>query len=397
MKTNIENPKVNTSMAAVTGAASTAENTQEGDTTMTHQTVPNILSARDIKLVVSILNTGNTRIFFDTYQARTEKENPVFYTLRELVSEALPNSENLFKQYAVEPGKVKAVARSIFVDDMWLKVDVKVAVVDGVTYLYAGRHRLTAIVSVLAQVAQETGISFDTYLEQELRCEVLNLPTTDDLLELVLADNASRKMMKAESVHLKAQLRGADAVSSLSALEVAFHCDTSNTELKQLTAQYITRKHTPLLRTQTKQVLGEKLAGFILFECKPAGRRQPLTVNVQDIALLLDTAFEEALSLVGTGYNTARNIQVLTYSTIEALKVRLRQLLEEGGHFNDPDSLIPLLDVVQAQVMPYPTAEERALKTVAVLASVQVETQPVAVTEEEPPKPTRKRRTPPKA
>lgn len=332
--------------------------------------LPNLLSAKDIKLVASIIDKNNTRSFFDTYQARTEKENPVFYSLKTLFTEALPASENLFKQYGTESSKVKLIAHSVFVNEMWLKVDPKVAVVDGVNFIFAGRHRLTAIVGVLAQVAALTGIALDTYLEQEMRVDVLNLASTDDILELVIAENASRNMMKAEKTHLMAQLRGADASSSLSALEVAFHCDTSNTELKQLTAQYITRKQTPVLKAQTRQVLGEKLASYILFECKPAGKRQPLTLNTHDIALLLDIAFEECLKLVGTGYNTARNIQVLAHSTIEALKVRLRQLLEEGGQLQEPDALIPLLDVVQSPVAPYPTAQERALKTLAVLDEV---------------------------
>lgn len=246
----------------------------------------NLFSRRQLDLIYTTLDMAFDLSFVDAYQARSKKDTPQYYTFGTLL-QALDNSEAVFQQFPIDERSVKFIARSIFLEEQWLMRDIEIALCDGDLYIVGGRHRLSALVSTFAQLANHLGKDeankedfFNEYLAQNVRVDVIHLNDVSDLLKLVMSSNQSRIMRKAEHSHLKVQQLGADSKSASSASRAVLTSDLSPKEARELAAQAFVRRHHDKLKAQTKQVLGEKIAAYIMYGVRP-GERLSSKLSVQ--------------------------------------------------------------------------------------------------------------------
>lgn len=196
-----------------------AELTQGEIMSSINQYQENLLTSSQLKLVYPDYN--NYWWFTNDYQSRVNKPHPEYFSLRQILT-AVENSEREFKQFDVDERNVKALAKSIFVDDTWLQRDIVVANCEEHLYIVGGRHRAEAIAYVFAQVCRNTQTpdkTFQRMVEQKIRCDLLLIKNFHDLLILIQADNESRRMRKVEQKHLEAQILGADANTKTSIAE----------------------------------------------------------------------------------------------------------------------------------------------------------------------------------
>lgn len=240
----------------------------------------NLLSQKQLPLVT--VDTQNAEWFSTNYQSRAQKKHPEYYSLRTLL-EAVNNSESTFEQFPVDERNAKDIARSIFVDSFWMQRDVTLGSIDGDLYIVGGRHRLTAIANVFAQVVRYRHAAFawsevhlegvfNSCLDMYIRCDILYLGNREDLLTLISADNESRRMRKAEFGHLIAQAHGADSASLDSISDTIFSSDLTPQEVVTIAAQNFTRRQHNKLKPQTRQILGERIAKHILYGSDPTKR-----------------------------------------------------------------------------------------------------------------------------
>lgn len=225
-----------------------------------------LLTANQLKLVLPDYN--NFWWFTHEYQSRVEKPHPEYFNLRQILK-AVENSEREFKQFDVDERNIKALAKSIFIDDTWLQRDIVVSNCEEQLYIVGGRHRADAIAHVFAQVCRNTPTPDQTFhrmMEQKIRCELLFIKDFHDLLILIQADNESRRMRKVEQKHLEAQVLGASPDSKISIAETVLSAAINPTKACEIAAHNFVRRHdNSKLTPQTKQLIGEKVAKYILF------------------------------------------------------------------------------------------------------------------------------------
>lgn len=275
----------------------------------------------------------NADWFSTVYQSRAQKKSPEFYSLNTLLT-AVHNSESKFKQFPVDERNLKHLARSIFADFIWLQRDPTIAVVDGQFYIVGGRHRITAIASVFAQVIRDRFNSvawseddrqrhFEAALEQNIRCEVLYLHSLEDLLLLITVDNDSRIMRKAETSHLVTQAYGADAESIESVGKAVLGHDVSPSEAVAMAAQNFVRRPSPL-KPQTKQVIGEKVAKHILYgtraDKKLSTRNEIQIKSLQEFEDKMEKSWALLQDLIEGQEVIAKNSSMLANQIIERLE-----------------------------------------------------------------------------
>lgn len=290
-----------------------------------------LLSKPQLKLVPA--HFQNDEWFISEYQARAHKQNPECYTLRTLL-EAVKNSEEQFQQYPVDDRRAKEIARSIFIEDQWLMRDIALAFYQNRPYIVGGRHRVTAIANVFAAIIKENyketeqDEMFELALSQFVRCEVIYLQTMHDLLALVRADNQSRVMRKAEQAHLDLQVLGADSHSIDAVGKTVLTSELGARDAVSLAAQHFVRQTDSKLKAQTRQVLGEKIARYVLYGTLDGKlyKHTPLKVeSTQAFSEKMDRAWEIVKEL------TNNEIVVAKYSTDIAQKVMDRLHVENGG------------------------------------------------------------------
>jgi hypothetical protein len=249
----------------------------------------NILSKKSALNLAEIIIPAETTSFTDTFQChKIRKDNPVFYSLGELLTKAVRNSEAAFEQYPVDVRRVKEIARSLFVEDLTLYRDPVVAIVSDEAsidelYIVGGRHRLYTIAAVFAQLAAVQGGNEDEFndmLEQEVRCEVLHVDNIDTLLELLVSDNATRTIRASESAHLKAQLLGASSTSTTTPVKAAVQGDSLKVgERTALAAQSFARRKHPLLTAETRFNIGRVIAKWLMYGESGKKLNESLTIN----------------------------------------------------------------------------------------------------------------------
>ena len=281
-----------------------------------------LLNQKQIRVVPA--HFQNEEWFVSEYQARVHNKSPEFYTLRTLLG-AVKNSEEQFQQYPVDDRNMKQIARSIFIEEQWLMRDIILAFYQNNPYIIGGRHRVTAIANVFAEYIrtnysheQEQEEMFQLALEQYVRCEVLHLQTLHDLLALVQADNQSRTMRKAEQAHLNLQTLGADAHSVDAVGKTVLGSELDAKDAVNLAAQHFVRQTDSKLKAQTRQVLGEKLARYVLYGTLDAKlyKHTPLKVESSaEFGKKMDRAWEIVKEL------TQNEIVVAKYSSEIAQKV----------------------------------------------------------------------------
>jgi hypothetical protein len=289
-----------------------------------------LLSRRQIELVKP--DFKNADWFSNLYQSRAQKKNAEYYSLRTML-EAVHSSEAQFKQFPVDERNLKALARSIFTDQMWLQQDPTLAVVDGSYYIVGGRHRINAIATTLAQVIRHTFTTltwtdeekqarFESALEQNIRCEVLYLHSLEDLLVLITSDNESRTMRKAETSHLIAQAYGADAESLESVSKAVLGNDLSPSEAVAIAGQNFVRRPSKL-KPQTKQVIGEKVAKHVLYgtdaDKKLSTRNNVQVSSIHDFEEKMDKAWDILSELIEGEVVIAKNSSQLAKQISEKL------------------------------------------------------------------------------
>lgn len=306
-----------------------------------------LLSKPQLKLILA--HFQNDEWFISEYQARAHKQNPECYALRTLL-EAVKNSEEQFQQYPVDDRRAKEIARSIFIEDQWLMRDIALAFYQNKPFIIGGRHRVTAIANVFAAWVRENfketdqeGV-FELALAQFVRCEVIYLQTMHDLLALVRADNQSRVMRKAEQAHLDLQVLGADSHSIDAVGKTVLTSELAARDAVSLAAQHFVRQTDSKLKAQTRQVLGEKIARYVLYGTLDGKlyKHTPLAVSsTQEFSKKMDRAWEIVKEL------TNNEIVVAKYSTGIAQKVIDRLKVENGGSV---EPLLPTADLQQDQL-----------------------------------------------
>lgn len=294
-----------------------------------------LLSKPQLKLVPA--HFQNDEWFVSEYQARAHKQNPEFYTLRTLL-EAVKNSEEQFQQYPVDDRRAKAIARSIFIEDQWLMRDIVLAFYQNNPYIIGGRHRVTAIANVFAAWVRENYNQneaediFELATSQFVRCEVIYLQTLHDLLALVVADNQSRVMRKAEQAHLDLQVLGADSHSIDAVGKTVLTSELAAKDAVSLAAQYFVRQTDNKLKAQTRQVLGEKIARYILFGTDDAKlyKHTPLKVeNVKEFNQKMAKAWEIVKELTQGEIVVAKFSSDIAAKVIKQLKTSNDDLVSE--------------------------------------------------------------------
>lgn len=298
-----------------------------------------VLNRKQLKLIPS--HFQNEDWFVSAYQARVQKENPKFYTLRTLL-EAVKNSEAQFQQYPTDDRDVKQIAKSVFIEDQWLMRDISLAICAGKPYIVGGRHRVAAIASVFACLVVEAfkppvhsdedrQQAFDTTLQQNIRCEVLHIQTMSDLLTMVKADNESRTMRKAEQSHLDLQLLGADSHSVASVGRAVLHNELDAKQAIALAAQAFVRRTDSRLKAQTRQVLGEKIAKYVLFgDSDKVYKHTPLNVNsIDEFNGKMNKAWEVLNTIIEGEEVVAKYAQSLSEKVIQELVANPQLLITE--------------------------------------------------------------------
>lgn len=227
------------------------------------------------------------------YQSRTQKKHPEVHSLDDLLT-AVANSEEQFQQYPTDHQKVKAIAYSIFIADQWMMQDIALAIHEEKLYVIGGRHRIAAITHLLGEIItndfrqplysdEDRENVFQTALQQTVRCEVVYVQTLGDLLTLIKANNESRTMRRAEQAHLDLQLLGGDAKSIESVGKVVFNNELSAKQAIVLAAQDFVRRVESRLQPQTKQVIGERVARYVLFGDHTGRLNKSTLITLNDV------------------------------------------------------------------------------------------------------------------
>lgn len=304
----------------------------------------NLFNKKTLANIRTGIDTSIEYGFYKTYQSRVGKANEEFYTLRTLL-EAVQNSEAKFKQYPVDERSVKAIAKSVFVETVWLQRDPTIALVGSDVYVVGGRHRLNAIACTIASLVldelnqeQYTDEAkqelFDEYLNQYLRVEVLHLADLEDLLLLIQTDNQSRTMRAAEKAHMQVQNIGADNETFDSVGKAVLTTELTPKEAKTLAAQAFTRRSHKKLKPQTLQVIGEKIASFVLYGVCPGDRlsakAEILVKSYEEFNTEMDRAYEMMCSIIEGEAVIARN-------ATEIVERVIRELSLEDDMFSNPE------------------------------------------------------------
>lgn len=271
--------------------------------------------------------------FTKLYQSRTQKSHPEYYSLKTVLL-AVSNSEERFRQYPVDEKTLKSLARSIFTEDLWLQRDIVLGRIDGDYFVIGGRHRVNALVNVFAQYVRDKYKElawtdkdrqevFLQMLEQHIRCEVLHMNSLEDLLVLINVDNDSRVMRRAEQTHLLAQAYGADAESVDSIGKAVLGHDLDPTEAVHIAAQSFVRRPSKL-KPQTKQVIGERVAKFILFgtgASKKLSTQRGLRVSsVKEFEDKMDRSWELLEEMIEGKEIVAANAKLISKHIVEVLE-----------------------------------------------------------------------------
>lgn len=300
-------------------------------TSISHYSL-DLLNSKQLRLVTP--DFKNLDWFTTVYQSRAQKKHPEYYSLRTLLK-AVENSESSFKQFDLDERNLKKLAKSIFSENIWLQRDVTLAVMDYQFYIIGGRHRATAIATVFAQVVrgqyksvvwskEECQQAFETALEQNIRCEVIYLNSLEDLLMLITVDNDSRTMRKAEQSHLLAQAYGADSNSVESISKAVLGHDLSPSDAVGLAAQSFVRRPSSVLKPQTKQVIGEKVAKYILFgtkaEKKLSTKNHVQVQSLQEFEEKMDRSWQLLQELIKGQEVIAKDSSLIASQIIERLE-----------------------------------------------------------------------------
>ncbi len=287
------------------------------------------LSDKEFRMVMPIFKDEDW--FTNKYQSKVEKSNPEYYTLGSLLS-AVKNSEQKFQQYPTDERNIKVIAKSIFVESIWLQRDVTLAIFDNKRYVVGGRHRLAALANTFSGVIEwffkGKGVAmsvksehFGLALNQNIRCDVLNLATLEDLLTLVKSDNESRPIRRAEHSHLVLQTLGGDCNSIEGIGKTILSHELTPKETVSLAAQSFVRRVDSRLKPQTRQLIGEKIARFVLFGSKGNSQKRKLLVqSVEEFNRKMNKAWELLLEYVQGQEIVARNASAISSSVIEKLE-----------------------------------------------------------------------------
>jgi hypothetical protein len=299
----------------------------------------NLLNNRQLAFVAGTDNLikfhlSNPNWFTSEYQSRSKKSNPEYYSLGFII-EAVHNSEKTFEQYPKDEPKLKKLARSIFDEQHWLIKDVTIAFLEHKPYIIGGRHRIDAIANVLSQLVRACYRSpvwedeykeelFQKALDQNIRVEVLHLSSKDDLLTLINMDNESRKIRKVEKAHMLAQSFGADSSSIESLTEPLLTSDLNTSEVLSIASQNFARRPHNKLTNQTKCLIGEKVAKYVLYGIRPdvkiSPRQELKTTNAEQFETLMDIAWEITKEVITGKVIVARHISSLANEIIDRLE-----------------------------------------------------------------------------
>ena len=153
------------------------------------------------------------------------------------LSEAFEDTQNQFEQADCDERSIKKIVSSIALGDSGLMKPVTITEYDGVMYITGGRHRTKAILYVALDVL---GLSLD----DDVRVLYQTVESYHQLVELIEADNAGRRMRSAELATIQSQLLGVDKEMSLEeALEHLFTQKATRSQLRKAIISLVVREN----------------------------------------------------------------------------------------------------------------------------------------------------------
>lgn len=270
--------------------------------------------------------------FTDNYQSKSASKFSDIVTLVDLIN-AVHKSERLFQQYPVNKREVKSIATSIFVNDRWLMRSPSLGEVvgDDGYYIIGGRHRAYAVAAGIAQMCN--AVCKDELDAEELyemmlstcniNVETVVVPDSDSLVTLIKADNDSRTMRGSELAHIKTQMLGLSATETDNiAKEVVYNENFKPKEVSQMLAQMFVRRKHKHLKPQTLQILGEKVAQWVVYGATPGERikQNAPTVNTPSrVESLMKQAYDAMLEVTEGMEIVARNANDVVTKVIERI------------------------------------------------------------------------------
>jgi hypothetical protein len=290
-----------------------------------------LLTKTQLKNISLIIQPKDRASFSNFFQNRMCKRDGNRISLAKAL-EAVENGEKNLRQYPLNTRNLRDKAVSIFCAEQWLIFDPVMGFVkdeDDKMFCVGGRHRIVAIASVFAQLASVDNLlppqeMFDIYLQQEIRVDILYLRNREQLSQLVVANNDGRNITKAEEAHLKLQARGEDLLTPEGAVQTALNSiDISAKETRELAAQYFTRKDYPGLRPQTRQIIGERIAQWVLYGARRGDKlnqNPPLLVDsMEEFMYIMDYAWNILLELIEGKIVIARDYMKIAEEIIDRL------------------------------------------------------------------------------
>lgn len=195
------------------------------------------------------------------------------------------NTTALVTQAPINPKSVQKLAESIFVTDCMLFSDLRVALYADDYYLIGGRHRLQAIDNVMQQIGAA---------EQYLRVCVQNTSSTENLIQMILADNDARRVTKQERASVYVQMLGCSTASTpetivQTVIDVGYDA--------QQTVDLIARNYFKAKGVKQEQ-LAKAITAYVLFGIVPPHRlRADLDYVIDDV----EAFYQPANRLWGAG------------------------------------------------------------------------------------------------
>lgn len=257
---------------------------------------------------LSKLEWETTDCFSSYYQDGTKPDERLL-TLNQLIT-AYHSTKSRLIQFDVKPTLVASLEVQIFQTDDRLKKDPLIHEIQGDNFLIGGRHRIWAIVSAFNAVAAYANLDKEVLYRQLIRVDTVIKNNFINFEDDILADNDTRRMLKAEKVGIKSQKLGANPSHPISFIETAFDNYQSPDALSNTCAQYFVWEYNAsTISTQTRQDIGKVLSIHILFGNQRRTKKTRLLVtNPEEFKFQADLLWSAVMRLVASRVAAGKRI-----------------------------------------------------------------------------------------
>ncbi|MBD2305051.1 hypothetical protein H6G17_05925 [Chroococcidiopsis sp. FACHB-1243] len=205
-----------------------------------------------------------------------------FLSIRQ-IQQAYANSQEFFdiEMIPFVQSNVNKLSKQIFLTDGWMFQNPRIAKekLIGKPYLIGGRHRLFAITDVLGKIGSHTGLG-EQIFEQLVRVELLKDVEREDIPELILADNGSRRVSKPErnSILVHKHTKSPDADDYI---RVALTSGASPIQTINAVAAYFLKKEVKIRELDDRKAyaVGKVLGEYLLYGNRPIRKTEPVAIK----------------------------------------------------------------------------------------------------------------------